>query len=216
MTPRTCALCGERDAATLTDLDGRAVPACTRCLAPVPDPATPYEPADLVERVRDRPKDKAAPFAASPMRDAVLQAVRSLGAATTTDIREALGYHTRAEQNHVTVVLSRLVRAGALRAEELVPGQPSCGRVYSATGRPPAPISAPASRKLRHAIEAVSAAQGEFTWADIGVTPAALGILRKRGLVTLVQRPRDVSQGGRRVKVPAVWRRVASEATRAA
>lgn len=38
---RTCALCGERDATTVTDLDGRPVPACARCLAPVRDPSLP-------------------------------------------------------------------------------------------------------------------------------------------------------------------------------
>ena len=49
MIRRTCALCGERDAATLTDYDGRQVPACTRCLAPVADPPEPVD--DLIAAI---------------------------------------------------------------------------------------------------------------------------------------------------------------------
>lgn len=44
-----CALCQKRPASALTDWDGRQVPACRACLAPVPEPASVSD--DLHRRV---------------------------------------------------------------------------------------------------------------------------------------------------------------------
>jgi hypothetical protein len=200
-----CAICADREATTITDWEcesgaTRTIVACWPCLSPVPDPPEEYEPADIAARVRDRATTPAT-RGAHTMRDAVLQAVRTLGAASTEEIRAELNMATRAEQNHVTVVLSRLVRAGALTAEEIVHGNPSIGRIYRPTGeRPVTPTMAGHFAVLADAPE-------EFEPSTIGLSPAVLGDLRRDGYVEQVRRSRQTRVGGVSRQLPSVWRR---------
>jgi hypothetical protein len=215
VTPRRprplCAICADREATTITDWEcasgaTRTIVACWPCLSPVPDPPEEYEPADLAARVRDR---DVAPGIAQQhlMRDAVLATVRELGRATTTEIRAHLDYKTRAEQNHVTKVLSRLVKAGALIAEELYPGSPTAGRVYVATG------ASPISPEMVAAREALAAAPDVFMARDVGIGPAAIGQLARDGFIVL---ERDTYRDDAGAYVPRMWRKTRKEQPRAA
>jgi hypothetical protein len=205
-----CAICADREADTITDWECasgrvRTIVACWPCLSPVPDPPEEYEPADIAERIRER---AIAPVVAGrhAMRDAVLQAVKRLGRATTAEIRVELNMHTLAEQDHVTAALSRLVRHGALTAVDLVPGEPTIGREYRATGaRPQKPHRQPSdrrSRKLCAAESILASIDGEFTCAAAGISARMLTVLRRRGLVELVRAKRGPPYQ------PAIWRRI--------
>ena len=144
MTPRTCALCGERDATTVTDLDGRPVPACARCLAPVPDPEHPYEPikADLppFEPSRDT-------CGSHDTRAAILAAVDRLGAGCTTgQIAAVLGIRqpgwkadrsVRRPYDALSQSLVRLVADGYLAAEYIDAASPRKGKTYRIGARVP-------------------------------------------------------------------------------
>lgn len=212
MTPRRprplCAICADREATTITDWEcesgaNRTIVACWPCLSPVPDPPEEYEPADLAARVRDRATTltPVGRGAGHTMRDAVLQAVRALGAGTTAEIRAELNMATRAEQNHATVILSRLVKAGALTAEEIEPGNPSVGRIYRPTGE------RPISPAMAAQYAAVAAAPDEFEPSAIGLSATALGDLRRGGYIERVRRGQQIRVGGVSRQVPALWRK---------
>jgi len=215
MTPRRprplCAICADREATTITDWEcesgaTRTIVACWPCLSPVPDPPEEYEPEDLAERVRDgiaawnlAPKLGAT----TPTRGAVIDIVRKLGAATNAQIRAELGFASPSEQNHVSVVLSRLVRTGVLVATDLVPGSPTSGRVYQVADTPPPKPQSTSrrSKKIRAAEAALASIDGEFTCAAAGISARMLTVLRRRGLVELVRAKRGPPYQ------PAIWRR---------
>lgn len=214
MTPRRprplCAICADRIATTITDWEcesgaTRTIVACWPCLSPVPDPPDEYEPDDLAERVRDGISAwNLAPKlgTSTPTRGAIVDIVRKLGTATNAQIRAKLRFTSLREQNHVSVVLSRLVRAGILIATELVPGAPTLGRVYRIADEAPQRLPARRSRKLR-AVEAVIASiDGEFTASAAGISARMLTILRRHGLVELVRAKRGPPYQ------PAIWRRL--------
>ena len=217
MTPRRprplCAICADREATTITDWEcasgaTRTIVACWPCLSPVPDPPEEYEPADLAARVRDR---DVAPAVVPQhlMRDAVLATVRELGRATTAEIRAHLNYKTRAEQNHVTKVLSRLVHVGSLAAEERYPGRPTAGRVYVATGK--APISA----EMSAALNLLRGAADVFEARQVGISAPAIVQLVRDGFIEL---QRETNRGVGDAYLPRLWRktRKAKEQPRAA
>ena len=209
-----CAICADREATTITDWEcesgaTRTIVACWPCLSPVPDPPEEFEPDDLGERVRDGISAwNLAPKlgTSTPTRGAIVDIVRKLGTATNAQIRAELRFTSLREQNHVSVVLSRLVRAGILVATELVPGAPTSGRVYRIADE--APRRKPTtrqSRKLR-AVEAVIASiDGEFTAADAGISARMLTVLRRNGLVELVRAKRGPPYQ------PAVWRKTSQK-----
>lgn len=79
----TCALCGGRDAAEWTEVDGRRLPACYVCLAPPPQRS--YEEAVRAAGVADRP---TRPYA---VRGAVVALLRGSPGLATAELAELLG-----------------------------------------------------------------------------------------------------------------------------
>ncbi len=175
MTPRRprplCAICADRIATTITDWEcesgaTRTIVACWPCLSPVPDPPEEYEPVDLGERCSsERVSARANQSRDHATRDAVLDAVRQLGEATTAAICEAIGAVDEAARATVGKQVSRLTRLGALRAVDLFPGRPQAGRIYSVTG------ASPLSEATRAVLAALPASR--FVAADVG-DPSAM------------------------------------------
>lgn len=132
MTP-TCAICGERDAVTLTAWDERAVPGCDDCLAGVAEPESPRGSTDE--------RDFAAPALAGnrPTRiGALVQAVKRHPGATRRELAAALGVPLHAHGKDGTAdarrivdrfgqALARAARQGLIRHERL---QGEHGRYY--------------------------------------------------------------------------------------
>lgn len=134
MTPRTCALCGERDASTVTDLDGRPVPACARCLAPVRDPARPFEPVSPDGLIPPKVRDRAT------IKHAILTVVAKFEHPVSAgDIASVLGHmsdRTAAQEAQrtyeaISASLRRLVKRGELAAFHRDPAVPQRGYVYT-------------------------------------------------------------------------------------
>ena len=110
----TCALCGGRDAATITEYNGRGVPACSVCLAEVAEP-------EFECSIHDQ-------AAEGSLGEAAMRAVGLFDGITARDLSEYLGVGgSKLGRNNVTVTLSRGVRRGLLRAEG-----PANGRLYYA------------------------------------------------------------------------------------
>jgi len=131
MTRRTCAICGERDASTVTDLDGRPVPACARCLAPVPDPTHPYEPADSL----DPRRVEARRFVSTDHTTAetLIGAVARLGRPTFAELIDHLGITNHRENTLRATVrrnLTRLQARGVVAAEPINPAHRRAGCRY--------------------------------------------------------------------------------------
>lgn len=215
-----CAICADREATTITDWEcesgaTRTIVACWPCLSPVPDPPEEYEPVDIGERCStERISARAFQPRNHATRDAVLDAVRCLGEATSADICEAVGAVDEVARATVGQQISRLVKRGALRAVDLYPGRPKAGRIYSATGAPPL------SPALRDVLARIVTAPAEFTCDDIGLDPLASAStfchLADAGLIVRVRRSAQTSRDGQRVTVRAVWRRTGKAATYAA
>ena len=91
----TCALCGWRDATTLTDWDDRPVVSCAGCAEPVVDDPPPQS-----------------------MPERVLAFVRAFGAhgLRLADVAHGLEAVGEDERNAVSLILSRLSKAGRLAA----------------------------------------------------------------------------------------------------
>ncbi len=122
--PTTCALCGSRDATTLTEWDGRGVPACDRCLADDLADAEWYDIADASWAA------KAVHLARRHPGLTALEIAEMLGVAGDQHRR---GPDARAH-DAVATGLSRAVKDGYLvRVDESIH---HCGGCYYPTEKP--------------------------------------------------------------------------------
>ena len=212
-----CAICADREATTITDWEcdsgaTRTVVACWPCLSPVPDPPE-EEPDDLAERMR--PVDVAARTSrTSGTRAAVLAAVRRIGRSTAREVVAELGAVDNAAMTDlIRQHLRRLTACGALTLDRTECSAASDPGLYRATG-------GASTRTMADSAGTFAALPEEFTTFDVAPDHRkAAGIVRtwrREGLISCVRTKRDTTVAGQRVWSPAVWRKTATTAARAA